>query len=348
MSSLSQHVSTMQNHFTKKNRALTVAFIGLTLFVGLPVIFFIIMAIQGFIASSGNDTPFDVTVSSITRSEAVIRWETDKKTNGTVEYGTSPTGQSSFAPEVRADRSHEVTLTLLAPSSAYYFQITINGKTYDNEGVPWTFTTKTKDGNDVIEAIKGVSTRVARDLEDATNEAKLVREVCTGSTCQEIQQKLGKGCTSTDYIRCLGGQLPTSVTPIAETPVAYPTATSIPSPTSVLIDSNACKLKELYTLNNNCAVWEWASIAVSPDFCTAAFDRYILQCRDKRFEESIGSSDYSATYVINNSATISKTLPITPVPGKTIYCRLRAVDADGTDEGDAHATPWLQAEKKCE
>src|SRR5690606_6374879 len=152
--------------------------------IGLPLILFIAMAVQGFVSGVGNEIPVDVVASDITKSGAVITWHTDKKTQAVVEYGTTPSALNSYAPEINQNNEHEVALTLLSPATTYYFQLRINGTVYDNDGVPWTFTTKTKDGEDAAEAIKGISTRIARgEDEEATEEAGISTNNCTATTC---------------------------------------------------------------------------------------------------------------------------------------------------------------------
>lgn len=341
---MSQRLSSTVHKHIKTGSRLNLMFLALTTFIGLPVIFFIILAIQGFIAQAGNATPYDITVSKITKSEAVISWNTDKKTQGVVEYGTSPSALSSYAPEVSSKKEHEVKLTLLTPATTYYYQITIDGTTYDNEGVPWTFTTKTKDGEDFADAVKGISTRVLRG-DEATEEAGLSTSNCTATACQDIKNMLGKGCSSADYLKCISGQTSVSGTPavaVSGIPL-YNTPTPTPSP--IMIASNLCKLDYLQ-VGDDCTEWMWDSFDTKPQFCRDAFDRYVFQCRSASFA---GTTDPNIVWYYNGALTKissnSAELKVTPENGKTVYCQVRAEDEVG---GASHSTAWARAEKKCE
>ncbi len=322
------------------NRKLTAMFITLTVLVGLPVLLFVVLAVQGFVSGVGNDQPVDVVVSEITKSSAVITWHTDKKTQGVIEYGTTPTALNSYAPEVGSSKDHEVSLTLLSQATTYYFQIKINGTVYDNSGIPWTFTTKNKDGEDVAEAIKGIATRIARDGEEATEEAGISTNNCTVTDCNEIKAKLGKGCSSADYFKCISSAGSTSVTPGTG---SY--TTPIPTPTTVLIVSNLCKLDYIQN-EDGCTSWSWDSFATKPQTCRDAFDRYVLQCKNTSFTES---EDKHIVWYYNNAitdiASNSATFKVKPPTGEHIYCQVRVEDAVG---GETHSTPWVRAAEYCD
>src|SRR3989338_5566126 len=94
------------------------------------------------ISRADDSLPRDTIVSEITQNSAKIEWSTGVDAQGVVEYGTSPTSLNFFAPESEKAQEHSVDLTLLSPSTTYYFQIRVADKKYDNGGVPWTFTTK--------------------------------------------------------------------------------------------------------------------------------------------------------------------------------------------------------------
>ncbi|MBP9690780.1 fibronectin type III domain-containing protein [Candidatus Woesebacteria bacterium] len=329
-------------HNLHENKKVTMTFIALTIFIGLPVLFFIVLTIQGFAAQAGNEAPFDVTSAQGSKSTVTISWKTDKKTQGVVEYGTLPSSLTSYAPEVGVQKEHEVDLTLLTPATTYYFQIKINGTSYDNEGIPWTFTTKTKDGQDVEEAVKGIATRISRELEDASREAEL--SVCTATTCEEIQSQLGKGCSSEDYIKCISGSV--TATPSGSVLSTFSESTPPnPTPTSVLIISNLCKLDYIQSAGD-CTEWMWDSYDTKPQTCRNAFDRYILQCRNTSFTSS---SDKTVVWYYNNALTTiasnSATMKVLPADGETVYCQVRVQDEMG---GESHSTPWVRAEQKCD
>lgn len=97
------------------------------------------------IVGASNTAPSNVTITNITQNGAKIKWNTDRETQSVVEYGTSPTSLTFFAPESTKTKDHEVELSLLTPETTYYFQIATGDKRFSNGGVPWTFTTQGKD-----------------------------------------------------------------------------------------------------------------------------------------------------------------------------------------------------------
>jgi hypothetical protein len=261
-----------------------------------------------------------------------------------VEYGLSPEQLKLYAPELESKQDHEVDLTLLTPSTTYYFQIRNKDTVYDNAGVPWTFTTKSIDGEE-LEQVKGISTRltpIATKPPEKAPTIALSTSSCSETSCDAIKSKLGKGCSAKDYVQCISK----TTGPSPTLPLAYHYGTPIPTPTSVIINSNLCKLKRLYS--DNCTKWGWDSIDLSPKSCQDAFDRYIIQCQDVGFDKDVTTNDFYYSDVLYNASSTSKELPITPTPGKTIYCRVRAVDPDGTYDSVDHATPWIEASQQCQ
>ncbi|MBI4226048.1 fibronectin type III domain-containing protein [Candidatus Roizmanbacteria bacterium] len=174
-------------------------------------IFSIAILVVGFsVIRSGraeDQAPRDVVVSDITTNSAKISYATGTKTQGVVEYGLTPTALNLLAPESESDTNHEIDLTLLSASTTYYFQISIGGKKYDNAGVPWTFSTNSSDESDFEEV----------SLTPTTRPTPISRSVipnpenpCDEVICEKIKLKLGEGCSTQDYTRCIKKQSPTS------------------------------------------------------------------------------------------------------------------------------------------
>lgn len=317
------------------------------LIIGLPLCTYAFFAASSFFANASDEVPRDVIITHIDKSSAVVNWTTDKPTLSVVEYGLSPNDLTLYAPELESKRDHEIEITLLTPGTTYYFQIRNSETIYDNAGVPWTFTTKTEDG--VNEEVKGISTRLT-PLPTKTPVPTVVQlstDKCTETDCDQIKAKLGQGCSAKDYVQCIANNKTGTQTANPTAPLSYYYGTPIPTPTSVIIDSNLCKLKRLYTLDDNCTKWKWDSIDLSPKACQDAFDRYFIQCQDVNFDKEVTTNDFYYTDVIYNATSTLKELPITPVPGKTIFCRVRAVDADGTYDSVDHATAWVSGQKQC-
>jgi hypothetical protein len=316
----------------------------------MPVLILIFMAVEGFTGKSGDEAPTDVGVQNITRSSAVITWYTERKTRGVVEYGTSPDNLNSFLEESDIERDHKAELTLLTSATTYYYQLRINGKTYDNEGSPWVFITKTKDGKDVVEEVKGITTQLKKEPTPATISPDLTANQCIASSCDEVRLKIGNGCLSADYVRCLttnGESLKntsqaTGASYLARDYVIPPTFT--PTPTQILIVSNICSLGYLQS-GANCTEWMWDGVDTKPLTCREAFNRYVLQCRNTSFTQSTSSQvTWYYNGALTNYASTSAKLKVTPINGETVYCQVRAEDEVG---GTSHSTAWVRAEKKC-
>ncbi len=178
----------------------------LTIIIGL--IIFLLLVFFGFriFGTRAADTiPQDVVISNIERNSVRINWTTGVDTQGVIEYGTSPTALNFFAPEAEKTKNHSVDLTLLSPSTTYYFVIRIGEKRYDNGGVPWTFTTKgisetTPSFDNVISPTRTIQ-RIRIDTSPTS---------CNETNCDLIKQKLGKGCSTLDYFKCIKKLTPTS------------------------------------------------------------------------------------------------------------------------------------------
>lgn len=224
---------------------------------------------QGAMTRASVTAPTDVRAIDITDSKATISWITDGESQGVIEYGTSPDTLNTYAPEITPKTSHKVTLTLLQPNRSYYYQIRIGDETFNNEGVPWTFKTKlegsvqgvadmvspspkkksskikpsTESVSDPIPTTKVVDKTIMRlptahatyVLGQPTSGAAGRPVNCPQTTdCDLIQEKLGKGCTSTEYVQCLkqnNGEVQGSSTQKKSSKLK---ATSTPKPTLAL------------------------------------------------------------------------------------------------------------------
>lgn len=95
-----------------------------------------------YLTSRASDAaPKNLSITEITTNSSVVKWSTDQETQVVIEYGTSPTSLTFFAPEATRTKEHRVELNLLTEATTYYFQIKAGDKIFDNGGVPWTFTT---------------------------------------------------------------------------------------------------------------------------------------------------------------------------------------------------------------
>lgn len=196
----------MNQPIVKKAAAIIV---GIAVFIGLVVGYFTIFGTR-----AADSEPRDVIVSNIEKNSVKATWATGVDSQGVVEYGTTPTALNFFAPEPAKTKIHTIDLTLLSPNTTYYFDIRVGDKKYDNGGVPWTFTTK---GAEVsVSTPTAVPTTVV-----VTPSRKPVQtlkisdgtEGCTDTDCAKIKGKLGKGCSTQDYFKCLKSKPTVAVTP---------------------------------------------------------------------------------------------------------------------------------------
>ncbi len=170
--------------------------------------------IQNVFTRASDVEPRDVLVTEKTENSAKITWSTGQETEGVVQYGLSPTSLNSVGqPETRKSTAHTVTLTLLSPGTTYYFQISAGGKTYDNGGVPWTFATLDKKQSATPQQPLISPTVVPTSVLLATP-TPIVSPVAacaeaSGTNCAAVKAKLGKGCSTQDYFRCVHKLTPT-------------------------------------------------------------------------------------------------------------------------------------------
>lgn len=118
----------------------------LILFFSVPVGIFVLK--QGTIfhlgAQSANG-PQDVRTTAITDQSATILWTTQKPAQSLISYGLSSANLSLIQPETAPAVNHQIVLKGLLPASNYFFVIKVDQNTFDNNGQPFTFTTKTKE-----------------------------------------------------------------------------------------------------------------------------------------------------------------------------------------------------------
>lgn len=176
------------------------------------LLFLGVQLVQNVFIRAANINPTDVTISEVGRNSASIIWTTSSQSQGVLEYGVTPTALNFFAPEGARTTSHNVELTLLTPNTTYYFQIKIGDKVFDNGGVPWTFNTK-GEVNDEIPPTVSFPTATPESVtnNELTPTPVFSIEINSDSTsiatcdeveCDKIKDKLGKGCTTNDYLKC--------------------------------------------------------------------------------------------------------------------------------------------------
>lgn len=188
--------------------------------IGIGIVIAILLIVMGLKVFSGvftraaDSEPRDVVVANIAENSTKLSWTTGIETQGVVEYGTSPTSLNFFAPEAQKLKTHSVDLTLLSSNTTYYFQIRIGETKNNNGGVPWTFTTKGTQQS-VVSTPTLVPTTVTTPKPTPVQTLEVPGtgvQVCTETDCAVIKTKLGKGCNTADYWKCIKKLTPTPKT----------------------------------------------------------------------------------------------------------------------------------------
>jgi len=194
----------MNNPVVKKAAAVV---IGIAVFIGLVVGYFAIFGTR-----AADFEPRDVIISNIEKNSVRATWATGVETQGIVEYGTTPTALNFFAPEATKTKTHTIDLTLLSPNTTYYFDVRVGDTKYDNGGVPWTFTTKGADGSVASPTIAPTKAAATTNTQPTPFQQLKISdgtEGCTETDCAAIKAKLGKGCSTQDYFKCVRKLTPT-------------------------------------------------------------------------------------------------------------------------------------------
>jgi hypothetical protein len=200
----------------KRSKLSSVSAIIIGTVLAIPLLVFGFLTFQNVLTRASNIEPTEVSVLRTTDTTATITWLTGEDTQGVIEYGTSPSQLVFFAPEAVATTNHRVEITLLQPDKTYYYILRINGERFDNEGVPWQFTTKLP-GAGAVQETKGTpgGEKPVTDGQQGTtgqpvNGSETPQKPATTcpqtKNCADIQKQLGKGCSTSDYLKCLRSQ----------------------------------------------------------------------------------------------------------------------------------------------
>lgn len=191
----------------KRSKLIAIS-IGSVLGLGLIVGGFLLM--QTFTRAS-SEKPLAVNNSEITASSAKITWQTGNDTVGTiVSYGTAvdlanPQIQTADTP---LGKDHSAVLTLLSPNTTYYYVLGAD-KEFNNEGVPWSFTTKASNEtttNLILNPTVTASGSGTLTSVTPTGTSDGGINTCKETNCAAIKAKLGKECSTEEYMRCIKNQ----------------------------------------------------------------------------------------------------------------------------------------------
>jgi len=115
----------------------------LILLIGVPAAILLLKQQAVFrLGAKTVNKPENIQIINITEKGVTITWTTSKATQGIINYGISPNNLTLVQPEKSPAINHQVNLINLLPATTYFFTIKIGNQTFDNNGQPFTFTTK--------------------------------------------------------------------------------------------------------------------------------------------------------------------------------------------------------------
>ena len=127
----------------KNKKTILMAGGGILAIVVVGIVVWQMGAIRTFFGeATGGAKPQGVRVANISANSAAIPWQTAEPVVGQVEYGTTPGSFLLRATETSPTTNHNVTLSPLLPETIYYFRIRVGEEIYDDNGAPYSFTTK--------------------------------------------------------------------------------------------------------------------------------------------------------------------------------------------------------------
>lgn len=139
--------------------------------------------------ASGGASPQGVRAEADINS-TTISWQTEKASRGVVEYGTTPASLLLRALETQETTAHRVTLSPLKANTTYYFRLKIGETIYDNNGIPYSF--KTKSAEEGSSSVSPTAVPTVVQPTTAADGAKV-------TTCLESEFKLKFGSKDTKY-----------------------------------------------------------------------------------------------------------------------------------------------------
>lgn len=124
-----------------KDKIIKIASVVFGVIIALLIVFFGFKILQSRISGAAGAEPVGVVCEAGVDS-AKIQYTTGSAVQGVVQYGTSASSLTFFAPEDTATTTHSVDLQLLTAGTTYNFNIKVGDIEYDNGGVTWTCSTK--------------------------------------------------------------------------------------------------------------------------------------------------------------------------------------------------------------
>ncbi len=150
-------------------------------------------------ASGGNFDSSTVSISQITANSATITFTTPNPATTIIDYGVNPTNLTLSSSDI--DRtSHSIILNLLTPATTYYFTIKIGDSKYDNNGLPWTFTTSaTLSGLPTPTKAAPLIRSATPTLTGAASISVVPTKPKSSATCSDVAKHMGSIKGSPNY-----------------------------------------------------------------------------------------------------------------------------------------------------
>lgn len=146
------------------------------------------------------------------------------------------------------------------------------------------------------------------------------------SSCSDILNKLGVGCSTRDYVLCMQKE-----NPITPAPTAIPRSTKI-----------ACAPS--YFQSDSCTSFRWESLENKPKECSDTFTKYFVQCKGTSWDSNDNADWYCNDLVDSNNLKLPCAGAPTPKAGQSVFCRVRAETDEG---GDLNSTNWVYHSTSC-
>lgn len=97
--------------------------------------------------ASSESKPQDVKITNISGNSATISWITNKESAGSINWGESSSLGRINPEDGSLKFFHSLNIDGLVPKKIYYFKVTSAGTQFDNNGIPWQFTTASSGEN---------------------------------------------------------------------------------------------------------------------------------------------------------------------------------------------------------
>jgi len=160
-----------------------------------------------------------VAISDSDGKSATIMFTTNKQVVSKIEYGTTASNLVLMAVDDVSTSGHQIILSSLRPNTSYYYRIRIDGRIFDNNGIPYMFKTKGQTVNNsssdtlsisnisVIPSSDGksatikfiTSTPITAKLEYSTNSAVMTLMTVESKPTENHQIILNTLRTNTNY-----------------------------------------------------------------------------------------------------------------------------------------------------